>query len=294
MNPDLASARADLKQRFRADGGCSIRPDDTASRPDATAWACLALAQDKIADPRVQGARDFLAAGQAEDGRISMLAEAADVFWPTALAILAWSGSAAHGPARQRAVQFLLAVTGRHYPRRQAAPAAHDTELRGWPWVGGTHSWVEPTAMAMMALTLCGQAEHERVHEAGRMLLNRQLPDGGWNYGNTAVYGTVLHPLPQCTGVALAALAGRVARPIVQKSIAYLQGQAARLRTPLSLAWVLLGLGAWGQRPAGASAWLGESLGRQDRYGAYDTEALSLLCLASSATADWLVNDPAH
>ena len=84
----------------------------------------------------------------------------------------------------------------------------HDTTLQGWPWVVGTHSWVEPTAINVLALRSAGQAGHPRCREAVKLLLDRQLPEGGWNYGNTTVLGHVLRPQVQPTGLALAALAG--------------------------------------------------------------------------------------
>ncbi len=287
-NPDLQHALQDLSRRFGPEGGCAPRPGEVAARPDATAWACLALGKNNNASALVRGARDFLTTRQSEDGRVCLLIETPDVYWPTSLAILAWAGSAAHWQARKRAARFLLLNTGRHYPRRPEAPTAHDTALRGWPWVAGTHSWVEPTALAMIALDQCGLSLHERVAEATRMLIDRQIPDGGWNYGNTVIYGTVLDPLPQTTAVALAALAGRVERSTVAQSLSYLLKQAPALHTPLSLGWAILGLDAWGERPARAVTWLLECLGRQDRTGGYDTESLSLLCLAASGSAAWL------
>ena len=56
------------------------------------------------------------------------------------------------------------------------------------------------------------------------------------------------------------------------------------LRTPIALAWSLLGLGAWGERPPAAAALLSECLKRQERYGVYDTTSLSLLILAARSS----------
>jgi hypothetical protein len=56
-----------------------------------------------------------------------------------------------------------------------------------------------------------------------------------------------------------------------------LKDQVGRLRTPLSLGWSLLGLGAWGERPAHAESLVFESFDRQQVYGPYDTPQLSLL-----------------
>jgi hypothetical protein len=113
--------------------------------------------------------------------------------------------------------------------------------------------------------------------------MDRQLPGGGWNYGNTMVYDQTLLPQPDNTGIALAALASRVERREIQASLDYLQDRVVSLRSPRSLGWAVLGLGAWGQKPVKSHDWIRESLGLQDRYGVFDTSLLSLLNLAGLA-----------
>jgi hypothetical protein len=118
------------------------------------------------------------------------------------------------------------------------------------------------------------------------MIMDRQLSHGGWNYGNTTVYGQELHPFIDTTGIALTALAGHVAKENVNRSILFLQSQAGQCRTPLSLGWALFGLGAWGEFPKNSSVWIGESFKRQERYGTYRTSLLSLLALATISQGD--------
>jgi hypothetical protein len=137
--------------------------------------------------------------------------------------------------------------------------------------------------MAMMALRVTGHGQHDRVKEAVRMLLDRQLPHGGWNYGNTLVFGTELHPMPETTGAALAGLAGMVDRKAVSSSLSYLQNEVARMQTPISLGWSLLGLEAWGLSPLNAKALVERCLANQERYGEYETSALCLLFLGALA-----------
>ncbi|UCF33415.1 MAG: hypothetical protein JSV78_13885 [Phycisphaerales bacterium] len=138
----------------------------------------------------------------------------------------------------------------------------HDRTLVGWSWVVGTHSWVEPTAYAVMALRAAGKADHPRVREAVELLWDRALSDGGWNYGNTRVFANRLRPFPATTGIALAALAGeprRAGGSRIEAAIAYLLTELRQIRSPLSLAWGLIGLAAWDAFPTEASGWLAES-----------------------------------
>jgi hypothetical protein len=134
-----------------------------------------------------------------------------------------------------------------------------------------------------MALRAAGYGQHDRVLEAIRMILDRQLPHGGWNYGNTLMFGKELHPMPDSTGAALTGLAGAVDQDTVSRSLDYLQGEVDRLRTPISLGWSLLGLAAWDLWPLNGAALVERCLANQTRYGEYDTSALCLLFLGALA-----------
>jgi hypothetical protein len=160
----------------------------------------------------------------------------------------------------------------------------HDSDLKGWPWRASTSSWAEPTALALMALQVAGFSTHPRVAEAVRLLLDRQIPGGGWNYGNTTVFGQVLHAMPEDTGMVLTALGPLVSRATVQQSLDFLTDRVGTLKTPWSLGWALLGLGAWGLRPASAEELIDACLARQERFNGYDTSSLALLLVASRAT----------
>lgn len=271
-----------LKGRALDGGGFTMFPGE-AYRADATAWAVFSLAATKSCvhdqDIIVSG-RSRLAAGQLEDGRVSISSSNPESFWLTPLAILAWHGSEKHVKPRSHAIDFLLRTSGEHWLKEDGSPLAHDTSIQGWSWTENTHSWVVPTSLSILALRTSGFGEHDRVREGIRLLMDRQLPSGGWNYGNTLTYGKELYPQADCTGLALSALMDCVSRGDVGKSISYLQSRVLQVRTPLSLGWGILGLGAWGRRPKQATAWVSECMSRQDKYGAYDTTLVSLLLLA--------------
>lgn len=206
-----------------------------------------------------------------------------EAFWPTALSLLAWNGSHVHEPNCNQGVQFLLKTSGHNWEKRPDDLFSHDPSIPGWPWIGGTHSWIEPTALAVIALKVAGLTGHDRVRQATQMILDRQLSHGGWNYGNTLAFGRELHPMPEGTGAALTALTGVIGSEKVARSIDYLQGEVDRLRTPVSLGWALLGLGAWGLWPSKGAGLVERCLANQSRYGEYDTSALSLLLLGALA-----------
>jgi hypothetical protein len=268
-----------IRGRSLPDGGFA-RYRGESFRPDVSAWAVLAFEafgsnQDLAISACLQLARSKL-----PDGRISTVEGHPESYWPTSLALLAWKKVSGFEREAELAAQFLLNTTGKHWLKKKDAVFDHDTSIKGWPWIENTHSWVEPTSLAVLALKACGFSEHERVSEAVRMILDRQLPSGGWNYGNTVVFGKELPPIPECTGHALCALAGFTEPDSVKRSIDYLKREATRIRTPLSLSWSLFGLTAWSQGPLQARDWILESLALQLKYGTYDTTLLSQLVVA--------------
>lgn len=268
-------------------GGFSEQPGEP-FRLDATAWAILALKAEGTHPTFVESARSRLASEQFSDGRMSLAQDQPQIYWSTPLAILAWHGSNTYAENKSRGIQFLLTTEGKTFPKGKVQVFAHDPSLKGWPWIEDTIAWVEPTALSILSLSIAGYGAHKRVQEAVRLLMDRQLPSGGWNYGNTIVYEQELYPQPESTGMALTALAGQVEKKEIQRSLDYLKSQAVSCRTPLSLGWALFGLGAWSKRPAEARQWIIECLSRQNKFGAYGTTLLSLLLLAYKANGGFL------
>ncbi len=278
-----------LRSRHRC-GGWGYRSDlDPSVEATALAclgiWSCRALTQQTAAREAVERGARWLRSLQAADGSLGITSKLPNPGWATPHAVLIWNALAAYAPARQRATAWLLEQKGTTLTPETAylgAAAGHDATLVGWPWVADTHSWIEPTAMAILALQSERLGDHPRVAEGVRLILNRALREGGWNYGNTSVFGRQLRPQPGPTGLALLALASqaRPARPkAVDPAIAYLLRTLPAVRAPLSLAWGVLGLRAWNACPVETPDWLADSFTRQ--AGRRDAiTGLSLLLLA--------------
>ena len=105
---------------------------------------------------------------------------------------------------RERYRRDILQSEGQPVPNQPQM--GHDTELVGWAWVANTHSWVEPTAMAIISLKRLGHGSHPRVLEGLKLLKNRQCADGGWNVGNPKVFDAELPSYVHSTAWALMAL----------------------------------------------------------------------------------------
>ena len=284
-NPEITKCIKDIEARSLAGGGFADQPE-CPLRPDSTAWAVLALESAGTGTSLVDGGRSALAAGQFVDGRVHM-PDAPEVIWPTPLAILAWLKDAKYLEARNRAIDLLLKISGSHWNKIPGHPSEHDTSLAGWAWAIGTHSFIEPTVMAILALEITRHDNHPRFMEGISLIMDRRLSRGGWNYGNTRVYGSELFPFIDTTGMALTALAGHTSEESVKSSIDYLRAGVENCRTPLSLGWALFGLGAWGIFPEESGAWIEQTLTRQEKFGSYGTSLLSILALAFFSRGDF-------
>jgi hypothetical protein len=258
---------------FRGSGSCPVAAD-------ATAWAVMALASSAKHSNAVRRGCLWLASMQQPDGRVTAVDDFHDAFWSTAVCVLAWKSTQGYRRTIAAGAKFLLNVKGRHQRRRLDSPVGHDTSIVGWPWIDNTHSWIEPTCLAMLALKSCGYKDHYRVRDAARMIMDRQLPSGGWNYGNTTVFGKELLPNPENTGQALCALNGMTNKDAVKVSRRYLDHCIRKVRTPFALAWIIYAMGKWSWLFGQWKRCITESLELQNRYGPYDTVLLSQLVLA--------------
>jgi hypothetical protein len=250
-----------------------------ATEPTALAALALVAANKSLsAEPAIE----YLCRCQSDDGSVGIRQGEAAPGWPTALAVLAWQATNRDGRYDQRiarAIAWQLAAQG--VPLERSPELGHDTQLVGWSWAENTHSWVEPTALHVLALRSVNHGDHPRVRDGVAMLIDRQLPGGGCNYGNTYVLGQLLVPHVQPTGVALLALAGeRDPSGRIAKSLAWLGRSIGPVTTATSLAWAVLSLAAHNQHPPDAGAWLEAAY---DRVIARDQSPHKLALLALAA-----------
>jgi hypothetical protein len=161
-----------------------------------------------------------------------------------------------------------------------------DPSKSGWPWVPGTVSWVAPTALSILAFRTWHR-ETSRTAPAAAMLMDRACPQGGWNAGNSVVFGVNLDPHPDFTAMAILALrgCGPAYEILLNRSLNYLAIRLEGSSSPYSLAWAVMALSANGHRNAG-------HLRRQlECCAAARSDALSQRVLALAALA---LEDPPY
>ncbi len=207
---------------------------------ESTAWvlagAVLLSARVPSMAANAEGALAWLATQQEADGSWTYRRGPVIATWPTHVALLgltlaeAWQRRTTNGPSL-KAVEWVVhehsalptswqrlmawavqRVAGQSQPEAEPLVVLNSS-LDGFGWARETFPWVEPTAIAMLAMAmqpsthLESRALRARVRIGAQLLLDRQAPDGGWNYGNTRVLGVDLPSYPDTTGWALLGLA---------------------------------------------------------------------------------------
>lgn len=292
----IERAQRELRERQGPSGAWAYR-DGGSPAVEPTALAGLGLiasasVRQAARDPSatsgvpaaVRRAGAWLVEIQREDGAIPAVPGSPAPGWATPHAMLLWGRLEGFEDRRRRAREWLVTVSGQPVRPSPAdrAVLGHDPNLIGWPWVAGTHSWLEPTAMAVLALGREGWRDHPRVRRGVSLIVDRAIPGGGWNYGNRIVFGQALRPQPGPTGIALLALAGLAPPgcPAIAPALEYLRTALPSTRAAASLGWGVLGLKAHGTCPPEAGAWLEAAYehcsGRTDA-----TVGLGLLLLAA-------------
>ena len=240
-----------LLQRRLSSGGWSFFSSEQASL-EATCLAGLALGSNSHGN-EVSTVR-FLKKSQLSDGGWPTFQGDSEAAWTTALALSTLTVLNEISDASDRALRWLLEERGKegHWFWRWKFKTADrnvqfDPDKYGWPWISGSVSWVIPTAFSIIAIkqfTVCNRSEasEQRIHLGVEMLLDRACVDGGWNSGNSIVYGVPLRAHVEATAIALLALQDERRSELIQRSLTWLNEEAAIVDSISSLAWCILSL----------------------------------------------------
>jgi hypothetical protein len=240
-----------LRFRQLPSGGWSFTGAPQASI-EATCLSALVFAWAEQAN--TTSAIRFLLHSQRADGGWPAFEGDPEASWTTALALCTLTAVNEISNARERALHWLLASRGKEgnwFWRWKFKTADRnvrfDPDKYGWPWSPGAGSWVIPTAFSIVAIkqfTVCDRSEasEKRIRLGVEMLLDRVCVGGGWNSGNSVVYGVPLRPHVEATAIALLALQEEPRSEIIQASLNWLESRADDIEAVSSLSWCILTL----------------------------------------------------
>jgi hypothetical protein len=239
---DHSRFRSDLRSALLAarnpDGGWGYAPGRR-SRLEPTCWAALALGHSVGRAPDV----DPLRAWKRQDEWLVDAPGTPPNHAFNALAALTLLQAPSAASLAQPIVARLLRAKGQRYPQHEAL--RQDNSIQAWSWIDGTASWVEPTAWCLLLLKKVrsqspGGEVAARIRDGEQLLFDRVCRDGGWNYGNSEVYGQALWPYVPTTAVALLALRDRRHEPVVTRSLAQLQKDVANERSIVAVTLTII------------------------------------------------------
>ena len=247
----ISSLAETLKSRQMKSGGWAYF-DSVQESLEATCLAELALAPERQASS--SAAILFLLKSQLSDGGWPAFLVDSEGSWTTAIALCELNSTGDFTAAREKACRWLCAERGRegHWFWRWKFKTADrnvrfDPDKYGWPWISGSASWVIPTAFSVIAIkqfTVCNRyaSSEKRIQLGVEMLLDRACVDGGWNSGNSFVYGVALRPHVEATAIALLALQDEPRTEVIHNGLSWLRQNAAGIDSVSSLAWGILSL----------------------------------------------------
>lgn len=246
-----SSAVSFLISTQNPDGGWGYAAQQS-SAVEPTSAVLLALREDPSCAESCRRGIDWLRGAQHLDGGWGFNSRDDESAWQTAWAVLALARSGEGSRVLNQGVKWLLDVKtvqfGEEAMQASKKISTVDPSLRGWPWLPGEASWVEPTALAMLALeSVPGIAATDRLNEALRYIQDRRCPGGGWNVGSPVIFASALLALVNTTAWVLLALFKLAPGSILPEDFEILRTAMHRDGGVLGLAWGLLALRTIGQ-----------------------------------------------
>jgi hypothetical protein len=293
-----ASLAETLLAAQNRDGGWGASAGGNSSS-EATAASMMAIAATgrDAQRARVDDAVAWLTRTQKTDGGWAPMPAVRESSWSTAPAVIALANLVPASDAAARGWRWLVEHEGaglgwlgriawKLFSRVRVTDL--DPELKGWPWIPGAFSWVEPTALGLIALKKLKPAGAEtkvveRVRQGELMIYDRMCQGGGWNYGNSKTLGEMLQPYPDTTALALLALADHRDRDANRQGLDVLRRSAPEVGTGLALALSVLCFDVYGQDTAALRTQLASAYEATRFFGKTRSAAFALLALAGGA-----------
>jgi len=179
---------------------------------EPTAAVLLAIRNEPLANNSFQKGISWLLSCQHQDGGWGINEDDPESGWQTAWALTTLRYSTQKQDSISKSVEWLITVSTMEITQEEfqgkEIPKRDNNEAFIWPWLPGQAGWIEPTAMAVLALegiTKSRLADF-RISAALNYFRRYRTPDGGWNIGNANSLDTIVVPRAYPTALVLMAL----------------------------------------------------------------------------------------
>jgi Squalene-hopene cyclase N-terminal domain len=269
------------------------------SATEMTALALLALGttHENAEESAIRKGKEWLIKRQNPDGSWPLNQSVKTSSWSTALAMIALSESGQFDERLAKAGSWALEQEGSKPGilanlilalTFQKKAVQLNQDLIGWSWTPNSFSWVEPTSYFLIALKktkrlLASKALEDRIRQGELMIYDRMCDNGGWNYGNSTVYGDRLWPYPDTTAVALIALQNWQGRKENQLSLRALSEMTKSTDSGLALSWSAICFSLYGQEDSELRKRLVERFAKTKFLGETKAIALGILAMGNGA-----------
>ncbi len=268
----LPKALEFLLQAQHEDGSWGYTPVGVGTL-EPTAAVIFSIQNIFQASQSLQRAVKWILGFQNPDGGWGICPQDEESGWQTAWAVYVLNKLAVNKDEAARGVQWLLNIDVMQIEDADLLAMAEqvaqiDFSLRGWPWLPGESSWVEPTALTMLGIganpQVAGAAA--RIEEGVRYLVDRRCTGGGWNVGNPVMFDALLPARVTPTALALLALKEISPHEILPGDIETLRKGMVQEGGTMALAWGLVAIHALGEEDAEARV---ELISLQDPDGSW-------------------------
>ncbi len=188
---------------------------------EPTAAVLLAIRDEPLAVNSFSRGVSWLLSCQHKDGGWGINEDDPESGWQTAWALLALRYSTQNVDSISQAADWLTTVGTFEISREQfkqpEIPKNDSIEAFVWPWMPEQAGFVEPTAMAVLALQGINKSwlADIRINAASSYFQKNRTPDGGWSTGNEGPLDTLVRPRAYPTALVLVALT-QIDQPAIQ------------------------------------------------------------------------------
>lgn len=179
---------------------------------EPTAVAILALRSEPGANESIQRGISWLLSCQNADGGWGIHEDDPESGWQTAWALIALRYTNQDQDMIIRAAEWLAYVGTYHIQHEQfqksEIPENANPGSMVWPWLPGQAGWIEPTALAVLALEglIRPPFALTRINAALAYFRKYRTPSGGWDMGNASAIDNIIFPRSFQTALVLMAL----------------------------------------------------------------------------------------